>query len=485
MKFQSIRYLATFCLLFLASGILTSQNKQSNASTGLKKLQSTIDEIVTTDELSSSLVGIKVVSLEDGKTLYDRNSNKLFHPASNTKLLTTAAALAKLPRYVFKTKLYSDSKINDSTLRGNLYIKGSGDPLLLSRDLDSLAAMIKNRGIRTIKGDLIGDISAFDTVAWGTGWMWDDEPSSDEPFITPLSVDSNVIHLTIAPGAGDGRPAVYTAEPVTDDIDISNNVQTRNDTIGFALHPSRLRGTNQFTLEGRIAPGAKTYHNELSVWKPELFFLHLFRDKLSKHGVRIKGNCRFDILTAKTLLGEIDHSIDSVIIRTNKQSYNLGAEVLLKTLGSEFKGAPGTSANGATVVKEYLSKLGIDTTNMIMMDGSGVSFYDLFTPGDMIRLLRAEYKSKTAFGTYYASLPIAGIDGTLKNRMKGTKAEGNVRAKTGSLTGESALSGYVTTADSKLLAFSIMCNHFPGEGRVLRDLQNRILELLAEYKGLE
>ena len=475
--------LAVFSIIIVQPSYGVQRKKTGGISKSLGQLRSQIDKILKADELSSGFAGIKVVSLEDGNIIYERNSTKLFHPASNAKLLTTATALAKLPGFHFRTKLYTDNRIKNETLSGNVYIKGSGDPLLVSADLDSLAGMIEKRGIKSITGNIVGDISYFDTVAWGAGWMWDDEPSSDEPFITPLSVDSNSIHFTIDPGAVEGTKVSYVVEPLTEEISVQCNARTTKDTVGFPLKPNRRKGTNDFTIEGAIAPGATEYKNEYSVWKPELLFLHLFRDDLRKRGIVWHGECIIDTIHQGTLVGEIDHSIDSALIRINKMSYNLGAENLLKALGAEAMGAPGTFQSGLRVVKDYLTQVGIDTTDIILVDGSGVSMYNLFSPADMIRLLRAEYKSRNNFERFYATLPIAGVDGTLKNRMKGTHAEGNVRAKTGSLTGTSALSGYVTTADQKLLAFSIMNNHFPGESKAIREVQNRILELLAEYRN--
>jgi serine-type D-Ala-D-Ala carboxypeptidase/endopeptidase (penicillin-binding protein 4) len=479
MKFRYAVLLCIVTAIFSAASFSANKKKPRVIFENLKQIQAKIDEILDAKELSSSLTGVKIAPVDDETIVYVRNSTKLFHPASNTKIITTAAALAKLPKYVYRTRLFSDNKIKDSVLSGDLYVKGGGDPQIVSADLDTLAAMVERNGIKTITGNLVGDISYFDTVAWGHGWMWDDEPSTDEPFITPLCVDSNSIHITIVPGTSQAK---CTIEPFTDLFTIANTSSTHKDTANNPLIVTRRRGSNIVTVGGRLHPGSSAQEFDYSTWKPELVFLHILRDKLEARGITLKGTCTLGTDHGKTLIGEIDHSLDSVIIRVNKESYNLGAENLVKTLAAEVSGTPGTCEKGMVIIKSYLDRLGIDTTNMILFDGSGVSFYNLFSPADMVRLLKAQYKSKNNFGTFYASLPVAGVDGTLKNRMKGTAAAGNVRAKTGTLTGASALSGYVTTADKKLLAFSIMSNHFPGEGKVLRDVQNRILELLAGWK---
>ncbi|MFI5252267.1 MAG: D-alanyl-D-alanine carboxypeptidase/D-alanyl-D-alanine-endopeptidase [Bacteroidota bacterium] len=483
MKFR-LFVIISLLLMVLAAGSNARERKLRRVVfENVKELQKKIDDILNAKELASSLTGIKIISVDDGKILYEKNSAKLLHPASNTKLITTAAALAKLPRYKFQTKLYCDGKAKNGVINGNLYLKGGSDPLLVSSDLDSLADIAQKHGIVSITGNLVGDISFFDTVAWGRGWMWDDEPSTDEPFITPLSLDSNCVSVSVAPSSADGMKAIIHLEPDIDIFTIANSCLTQHDTVNNPVRVTRRRGTDNILIQGAIFPGAPGQTFTFSAWQPELVTLQVFRKKLQARGITIKGECVLDTVHGKTLLGEIDHPIDSALVKVNKESYNLGAENLLKTLASEIYHAPGTWENGILVVKDYLFQIGVDTSNMILMDGSGVSFYNLFTPSDMVRLLRAQYRSKTNFGRFYATLPVAGIDGTLRNRMKGTRAEGNVHAKTGTLTGASALSGYVTTVDNKLLAFSIMSNHFPGEGKVLRDAQNKILELLADYKA--
>jgi D-alanyl-D-alanine carboxypeptidase/D-alanyl-D-alanine-endopeptidase (penicillin-binding protein 4) len=216
------------------------------------------------------------------------------------------------------------------------------------------------------------------------------------------------------------------------------------------------------------------------VWEPEKYFLELFRDALEKHGVAVHGITRIDTSRPGFVLGTVAHTLDSVLHRINKPSDNLGAEILLKTLGIAESGGQGTAEGGLGVVKKYLAGTGVDTTRLILADGSGMSFYDAISPDAIIKLLTAQ--SGEAFRRLYESLPVAGVDGTLKNRMRHGPAFGNVHAKTGSLTGVSALSGYVTTADHELLAFSMMCNHFPAEIVPLRAAQDSIMQILAGLK---
>lgn len=439
-----------------------------------------IDSILDDSALSACIIGVEVRSLGGGTTLYQRNSGKLFHPASNMKLLTTSTALELLgPDYAFRTLIRSDSSIRDGVLQGDLRIQGSGDPLLKTSDLDSLARGVLQRGISTISGDIVGDVSAFDTLSWGAGWMWDDEPDADEAFISPLTVNDNSVEVIVSPGRRSGDPALVTLSPECRYISVINSGITTFDTLVPHLHVTRDRGSNRIRVVGRIAPHSPGEHFFLSVWKPELYFLTLFRESLQKEGVKVRGVLRTDTASRGMLLAELTHPLDSVLHQVNKPSDNLAAENLLKTIALEKSGRPGSASKGLTAMKEYFATIGIDTSAMVLSDGSGVSFYNQVSPDAIVRLLAKMHGDSVRFKTFYESLPVGGVDGTLKNRFRWTQAERNVRAKTGSLTGASSLSGYVTSADGKLIAFSILCNHFPSQVSILRDVQDRIVEFLA------
>jgi len=442
-----------------------------------------MDRILNDSIFSDCFIGVKIIQLPDGNILYKRNSHKLFHPASNLKLLTSAAAINVFKTdFHFRTKVYTDHNISNGILHGNLYIKGSGDPLVTIGDLDSLASLIKTKGITTIKGDIIGDISYFDSVYWGRGWMWDDEPSAYYPFISPLSVNDNSVKIFIKPGHKIGDTVSITAEPISSYYEISNNGMVSTDSLFPDLFVTRQRDGNKIIVNGKMSPNDLIKEFSISLWKPELAFLHLLREHLNLDSINVNGKVRLGQIQGKIQLAEISRPIDSVIHRMNKVSDNLAAENILKVLGAEKYGTPGTSLNGLMVLKEYLYGLDIDTSKIILADGSGVSWYNEISPHVITKLMQHQYKNKATFQRFYESLAIAGVDGTLKNRMRNTQAANNVRAKTGSLNGVSGISGYVTTANGKMLAFSILCNHYSGEIGKLRDAQDKILELLAKSK---
>jgi D-alanyl-D-alanine carboxypeptidase/D-alanyl-D-alanine-endopeptidase (penicillin-binding protein 4) len=415
--------------------------------------------------------------------LYEKNNHKLFHPASNMKLLTTATALDVIDsNFQFTTRVYSDGKIETGILKGNLYIKGSGDPLLTVDDLDSIARVVRKCGIQKIEGDLVGDVTYFDEEFWSPGWMWDDEPYISAPFITPLSVNGNSIELKVFSGVSIGDTVSIKLNPQTDFINIRNKAITSDDPSNPELTVKRIQHENIIVIEGGIIPSSSSQKYSFSVWQPELFFLHLFKNQLIKNGISFNGVIKLGQRPSNVELASYSHPLDSVVFRINKFSDNLAAENLLKTIAAVKCGTPGSTSNGLFIMKEYLSKKGIDTSDVVLADGSGESFYNYLSPDAIVTLLKKQFENKETFPRFIQSLSVAGVDGTLKNRIKGSFAEGRVYAKTGTLSGVSCLSGYAKTEEEKLVAFSILCNHFSGEQSILRDIQDKIIKAIVRAK---
>ena len=433
----------------------------------------------------STQVAVKVVSVDNGDVLYDRNSALLFHPTSNMKLFTSAAALALLEEdYTFKTVLMADGIVQDTVLIGNIYLKGYGDPLLNSLDLATVAVQLASGGIKIVNGDIVGDVSYFDDLYWGKGWMWDDEPETTEMFITPLSVNHNTITVFVAPGERSNSPVTVRLQPETHYVEILNEGRTVTDTVAQKLKVTRFwrERSNIVHVTGEMLRWTSKKEYGLSVWKPELYTLVLLMEEMERQGIRVLGNVGIgETPDSAVPFLQIERPIDSVIVYLNKESDNLSAENILKTLGAEYRGVPGTAENGIYVVREFLASLGIDTTRFHVADGSGVSRYNFMSAETIIQLLLAMTWDQALFERFYTSLPIAGVDGTLEDRMNGSAAEGNAHAKTGTLNGVSNLSGYVTTRDGELLAFSILMQNFLGETRPYRDVQDRIVAILANY----
>jgi D-alanyl-D-alanine carboxypeptidase/D-alanyl-D-alanine-endopeptidase (penicillin-binding protein 4) len=451
----------------------------------LTRLRSEIDAVLSDSLLVPTRTGIKIVSLNSGRVLYDRDSELLMHPASNLKLITTATTLKALGNnFLFKTTILADSTTPDGIVRGNVYLKGYGDPDLTVTDLDSMASNVRSQGIRRIEGDVVADVSYFDDLYWGNGWMWDDEPDPDEMFISPLSVNKNFVTVTVLPTFRPGDSAIVAINPPTPYIGVVNSARTVEDSVTTNLHISRLfkERLNIITVTGGIAVHAAPFQRRISVWKPELFAAELFKESLERQGVFILGQVRIGV--APSIAHQVvqrSRPVDSVIIAMNKVSDNLSAENLLKTIGAERRGIPGSARNGMYVVNEYLSSLGIDTTALYLVDGSGVSHYNLLSADQIMKVLIGIARDRVLGPIVYASLPIAGVDGTLQSRMVGMAAQGNLRAKTGTIGGVSSLSGYVRASDGEMLAFSMVMENYVVPTRMIRRVQDTIGEILARY----
>ena len=448
------------------------------SSSRYPELKAQIDAALQDSLFPPANIGIKVVSLAAGDTLYELNPAMLFTPASNEKLFTSAAALADLGNsFQFVTRASIDS--TDSLI----FIKGSGDPLLSTDDLDSLARVISSKLPAASRWTLAGDVSYFDSLYWGEGWMWDDEQEDYNMAVSPLSVNSNAITIQIRPGKLEDAPVRVRTIPQTGYVSIVSTATTPVDTPVIPLKVSRdcLERSNRIDITGQMLHRDSLFERHLSVWQPERYTLTLLAEHLQAYGISIKGIAIDTVRPSSILLAEFSHRLDSVLTYQNKESDNLSAENVLKTLSAERNGLPGRWRSGVLLVKQFLSSIGVDTTKLMMVDGSGLSRYNLTSPDIIVRLLEAMHERIDLFETFYNSLPIAGVDGTLSTRMRGTSAEGNLHAKTGTLTGASSLSGYVRTADNDTLAFSILINNYASTVRAYRQVEDRIGVILSRF----
>jgi serine-type D-Ala-D-Ala carboxypeptidase/endopeptidase (penicillin-binding protein 4) len=446
-----------------------------------------IDEILSDTIFVPARPSLKVVSLDRKDVLYDRDSKLLMRPASNMKLVTSSTALRVLGKdYRFKTSVLIDTTATDGTLCGNIYLKGYGNPDLVTADLDSLAAQVQAGGLRYIGGGVIADGSFFDDQYWGYGWNWDDEPYSYAAFLTALTVNDNCIVVTVTPGFSAGDSVKVTVTPPTSYVNVVNNAKTVADTVIHPLVVTRLfrERLNKILVEGEILKNARPVEQDLSVWKPELYAATLFTEALQRRGISVQEGCSTGVAPQSAHEIAVQYrGLDSAVINMNKISDNLTAELFLKTLGTTNHDQ-GSAEGGTYVVHRFLSTLGIDSTKYVMVDGSGLSYHDLLTAGMLTQLLEGMTLQTDIFPLFYESLPIAGVDGTLRNRMKRTPAAGNLRAKTGTISGVSSLSGYVDTFDGERLVFSITMQNFNYPSRLYQRAQDRIGALLAGFSRI-
>lgn len=456
-------------------------------------LSTIIDPILDQENLKSVTTGIVVGSLDrksGEEVLYQRDGDDLLTPASNMKLLTGAAALRELGSdYSFKTELYLTAQPNkNGKVEGDVIIKGYGDPTLQSEDpsgqqdgtkIAKLVEDLKKRGITQINGNIIIDESQYDSQRLGTGWAWDDETYGYNAPLSALSINRSSVLVNYQPSEV-GKQVSYHLEPKTEYVQIINETKTVSADAKNTFTIEKERGKNIIHLKGDLPLGVQPNNEQIAVEEPSLYAGTIIKEEMEKAG--IKFNKRVEVKTDVVTEGSEEIAqISSPPLRDilgymNKNSDNFYAEMLLKRLGAEKKGE-GSSSAGAQVVKDNLLKFGIEPTYR-MVDGSGLSRYDMISARQIGSLLVGMSKEPN-FGVYYQSLPIAGVDGTLKNRMVQTLAENNVHAKTGTLTGVSGLSGYVTTKDGEHLYFAILMNGYTSTSSILTDAQNKIGVALA------
>lgn len=491
-RLPAARRLALFCLTTLwfhfGCASLRPTTRPAPEVDAVAVLTHALDTALSDSALQQTHAHVKIVSLARDEILYQRDGRYLLHPASNQKLLTTAAALNFLgPSYRFKTLLYADSgAVSDSVVSGNLYLKGFGDPGLSTADLHHMVDELTTLGIGLIEGDIVCDDTYFDSLRVGVGWMWDDGPVGGyySP-ISALALNSNTVELRIRPGEYPEEPVRVRMLPPTAYMTIDNQAVTlsRPDS-AMELEVRRDPLRNRVEVLGGMPVGTSEETYLVDVVDPALYAGTVFHEMLAGAGIEVRGRVLKGVVPDSVVVLLVHESapLSQAVQYTNKESHNLSAEMLLKGVGAAFMGPPGTAEKGLDAIRLMFTEIGVDTSRLEIVDGSGVSRYNLISPDILIEWLRAAYENPRWGAEFVASLPIAGVDGTLENRMRGTPAEGVLRAKTGSLAGISSLAGYTTTEDGETLAFSMIFGHFVGEPGPIRRVQDRIGAILTSFR---
>ncbi len=470
-------------IIFLFPILLHSQSKIQN-------LESKISQVIDDTFFERTLIALDIFDLTDSIHLFRKNEKLLLHPASNMKILTSIAGLLNLGKdYKFCTDLYHSGIIEGEILYGDLFIVGGFDPDFKTDDIDSLVHIIQSLGIKNINGGIYADVSKKDSLYWGKGWMWDDDPDPSAPYLSALNINDNSIEVFIE-GSKTGSPAEITFIPRTDFVQLVNKTKTvsSNDVDSFTVTRDWVNQTNQIIVEGQVKSGrivdSTSYKEKVNILYPEKYFLTLFKEHLIYNGINVQKDIYVKSLAGNEVyLSSITRSIDTVLSYQNKESDNLNAEMIIYAIAFKDSGAPANSENGLASVRRLLDTLGFDPENFSVSDGSGVSHYNLLSAELILESLKYMYfKQKNLFKLFYDSFPVAGIDGTLKKRMKNTSAYGNVHAKTGTIKGISNLSGYVTSKNNHLIAFSILIQNFVEDYSTARKFQDKICEMLAEYE---
>jgi len=409
-------------------------------------------------------------------------------PASNQKLLTTAAALDLLgAEYRYSTRLLTkEADPKAGVVHGDVYLKGSGDPFLGEADLDDIVRQTRSRGITRVVGRVVGDGSCFSGPKYGCGWSWDDMSYRYSAPVTGLNLNHNVVTISVLPSKKIGSPAVVRVTPSNSVVRIINRTLTVADT-ETALRVERTLGRNTIEVEGHVPVGAPADTRaavEVTVEDPPLYAAQRLTDKLRAAGISVTRAASQGSAPATCAFIIAEHNgqpMSQLIALINKPSDNLGAECLLRTIGLERRGK-GTDVAGIEAVVEWLQSLGVQRNGVIMRDGSGLSRMNYVTARTIATVLRS-MRTRPTSDAWLASLPIGGMDGTLRNRFRGTPAEGKVQAKTGYVSNVSALSGYVTTQSGSRLLFVMLMNNHPCSNAEATEVLDHIVGLLVQYAG--
>jgi D-alanyl-D-alanine carboxypeptidase/D-alanyl-D-alanine-endopeptidase (penicillin-binding protein 4) len=484
----------------LLSALLAGQASAAaitNPIPSLAELRANLSNHISAPRFAAAAWGVKVVSLDTGKTLFEHDAGKLLSPASNSKLFTVALALERLGAdYRVRTSLYAGQRpASNGTLEGDLILYGRGDPGFraelhnndLLRALAPLVAALTNAGVRYVKGDLIADESFLAGLPYGAGWSWDDLQNGYGARLSALTLNDNCATLTARPGLRAGEPLRLELAPPGSSLRVENLTTTAPLGASNTFTLVRLPGEGTVRAVGQLPLAAPAVVETLPVPEPARWFGENFKQALARNGVQVSGQVKVvNWLDRRTTpfepakwveLGTVASvPLSQLAAWILKPSQNLYTDLLLGHLGSlalatNTVGRSETSEDaGIRELGRFLRSAGISPGQVIFEEGSGLSRNNLVTTAAIVRLLAFMDRHPCA-AAWREALPIAGLEGTLQRRMKGTPAEGNVRAKTGTLRWANSVAGYVTTAAGERLAFSVMLNRYSNTGgsRATRD----------------
>ena len=430
-------------------------------------LRKTMESVIEKTSLKSARVTIQVRSLDDGAVVFSRDPDELLNPASNVKLYTAATAISRLgPDYRFETEFLVDQEFKDGKAK-TLYVRGRGDPTVSTERLYGIVSELMHAGLKEVQ-DVVVDDSWFDGERLPPGF---DQEYGDKAYLAPtgaLSLNSNTVGVYLRPAEQAGGKATIEVEPASDYFVIEGDVATgtktqRRFTVSSSVDKDKVR--QKIEAKGVVPVDKGTW----SVWKkidqPALYFGFTLKALLVQRGVKVKGRLRAGVVPygQKMLHMAQSDTLDIVLKRLNKHSSNFVAEQLIKTLGAEGRGVPGSHAKGIDVVEDFLERdVGIARGSYVMKNGSGLNDANRFSAAQTTKLLAYMMDKFQVMPEFISSVGIAGKDGTLKYRFEGSDAVGRLRAKTGTLETVSALSGYVASVGGERFVFSIMVNDFSG-----------------------
>lgn len=478
-------------LLLLSVCLLPLSARQADEGTGI--LASRLDTLIKYRLPPGSNVALSVYDLTEKRPLYGYQADKLSRPASTMKLLTTITALARPEAdEPFRTEVWYKGNIERDTLKGDLYVVGGFDPEFDGEALDSLVSTVARFPFSVIRGTVYGDVSLKDSLYWGSGWLWDDTPYSFQPYLSPLMLDKGVVTVTACPGER-GDTARLEVTPASTYYSVTNRTQSRTPSAGrFRVSRNWLENGNRVVVTGNV-DGKCT--GTVNIYSSQDFFMRAFLDRLQARGIRCISRAD-SVPSSDYAFGEFlrdsvsvqmachNTSVQAVVNQIMKESDNLNAEAMLCRLGAQSAGKRRVSAeDGLTAVRQMIKKLGYNPERYNVADGCGLSNYNYVSPELLVAFLKYAYSRTDVFRKLYKALPVGGVDGTLKFRMKkGTPSHRKVHAKTGSFTAINCLAGYLKADNGHQIAFAIM-NQNVLKGKDARAFQDAVCDEVIRWAG--
>lgn len=439
-----------------------------------------IDSLIKKSLPEASEVGIYVYDLSANQPLYGYRQEKLSRPASTMKLLTAITALSRPEGHLpFRTEVWTNGVIENNTLKGDLYLVGGFDPEFDDRAMNTLVQQVVDRKIKVVKGRLYADVSMKDSLYWGSGWAWDDTPEAYQPYLSPLMFCKGVLKVVATPSPTGGEAARLFCTPHSLYYTLTNRTKTRRVSEGpFSVSRGWLKNTNDIVVSGNVERRTIGFVN---VYSSADFFTYVFAERLRDKGVQLRstyGYGEFQKEKQALCLSAVETPVQLVINQLMKESDNLNGQALICRLGAQASGKKRVSDQvGLAEINRLIKQLGHRPEEYRLADGCGLSNYNYLTPELLVDFLKHAYSQKEIYEKLYPSLPIGGVDGTLKNRMKGASYK-KVHAKTGSFTAINTLAGYVTLANGHLAAFAIM-NQNMLSAKQARQFQDRVCDVLC------
>lgn len=447
-------------------------------------LQNPVDRIINQVDPNINM-GIKVIDLNTGKTLYQRNATRTFTPASNMKLFSDAAALLVLgPDYRFQTQLSTDAtSLDNGVLNGSLYLHLSGDPSFTQMHLDQMLSQLNTWGIKEIKGNVILFSNHSVVNAYASGLSVKDLTYSYGAPIAPVMFDENRVTVIVNPAWRVGEPALVELSALDNSLVLDNQVKTAPKTARCGID-FKTDDANHLTVRGCVHAGQWAVQQRIAIRNPLRYAQGLIKQNLLNLNIKLDGAVQLGNAPATSLLIATHASkpINQLMADTLKPSDNLYADSLYLHAAAKLKGTPLNWAQAQPVIKNFLQQqTGINLQNAVLTDGSGLSREDLLTPEQTVGLLRFLHDRFPLSYEYISALPVAGQDGTLQRRFRKPTQQGLLRAKTGTMTGIMSLSGYLYTSNGHTLAFSIFINTKPGTKPSISGRYRSMVETLCDY----